>query len=107
MFIWFVRMRASVSVGPPAGYGTTIVIGRDGKVSALVVAMLAASKPSAIERRFFTHPRRLLLPVAKFSVVKTLYLPLIGRSLASMIEAEAGMLIEETIAKIRRGSCPG
>jgi hypothetical protein len=24
------RTRPSVSVGPPAGYGTTIVIGRDG-----------------------------------------------------------------------------
>ncbi len=28
------RMRASVSVGPPAGNGTIMVIGREGKVSA-------------------------------------------------------------------------
>jgi hypothetical protein len=29
-FIASARMRASVSVGPPAGNGTTIVTGRDG-----------------------------------------------------------------------------
>src|SRR5271157_2707667 len=46
-------MRASVSDGPPAGYGTTIVIGRDGYVSALAGAMHAASRASAIEKRLF------------------------------------------------------
>ena len=30
-----------VSVGPPAGYGTTIVIGRDGKELARAVTALA------------------------------------------------------------------
>ena len=37
LFIWSASMRARVSVGPPAGYGTMTVTGRDGKVSACVL----------------------------------------------------------------------
>src|SRR5262245_64997818 len=40
------RMRASVSLGPPAGNGTIIVTGRDGKVC----AWTCATEPTAIAR---------------------------------------------------------
>jgi hypothetical protein len=41
-----------VSVGPPAGKGTTIVMGRDGKDSATALTKLATIKMSEIERSF-------------------------------------------------------
>ena len=45
------RMRASVSVGPPAGNGTIIVIGRDGKVC----AWTGATPPTAMAKAAAMH----------------------------------------------------
>src|SRR5262245_20549506 len=44
------RMRANVSVGPPAGNGTMRVTGRDGKVSACANTMLPRAAAMATAR---------------------------------------------------------
>src|SRR4029077_1913195 len=65
-FIRSARMRASVSVGPPAGNGTTIEIGRDGKVSAPArreaagtIAAPAKSRSKRRRGRFMALPHEL------------------------------------------------
>src|ERR1700730_2661634 len=45
------RTRATVSVGPPAGNETTIVMGRDGKVSARAPVVVARATAIANEAR--------------------------------------------------------
>src|SRR5436190_18840557 len=50
------RMRASVSVGPPAGNGTMMVSGRDGKGSALAPQLTASAKAAATAAIFMFPP---------------------------------------------------
>src|SRR5262245_23978770 len=53
-FIRSARMRASVSLGPPAGYGTTMLIVRDGKLSASALPTSAATMVNAAMNDFVT-----------------------------------------------------
>jgi len=55
-------MRASVSVGPPAGNGTMIVIGRDGKSCAAASAMYAETANAAASESLVIAPRAMCLP---------------------------------------------
>jgi hypothetical protein len=48
-------MRASVSLGPPAGNGTTMLIGRDGKLSACAPPASAATMVNATMNDFVTR----------------------------------------------------
>src|ERR1700676_933440 len=57
-FIRSARMRPSVSVGPPAGNGTTIEIGRDGKVSAPARAIRDAVGNTAAPAKRRSNRRR-------------------------------------------------
>src|SRR6185436_4167165 len=44
------KIRASVSVGPPGGYGTIMVIGRDGKGWAVALAIASAMAQIVAEK---------------------------------------------------------
>src|SRR5262249_3878685 len=64
-FIRSEMTRASASVGPPAGKGTTMVTGRDGKVCACAAGMPLIAAAIAIPR---TSRRMFRPPIASFDV---------------------------------------
>src|SRR6267378_8453914 len=90
-----VTIRATTSLGPPAGNGTTTVMGRDGKVSASASSG-APPKPSAATHSRLFKPIEGCISIPSFTYATYVHLVVV-----SFVDTQVMELLPDALALLR------